>query len=178
MYVHPCCHPISTPQASHDPAVGLYTPSSTLLPLLPMLCSVQSHQPPGEQNCTPPTSNSALTSSGTPHQNPSGTLFRPLPDTYHSLYHINKPPPRPHALRVEPAVLVIFPCLSPTTMTSVPTIPQPHSPRACVPDTVLRALYTLPHLTLTTTLGIIHYEQHTIPALGSVHYFIYIQMRE
>lgn len=178
MYVHPCCHPISTPQASHDPAVGLYTPSSTLLPPLPMLCSVQSHQPPGEQNCTPPTSNSALTSSGTPHQNPSGTLFRPLPDTYHSLYHINKPPPRPHALRVEPAVLVIFPCLSPTTMTSVPTIPQPHSPRACVPDTVLRALYTLPHLTLTTTLGIIHYEQHTIPALGSVHYFIYIQMRE
>lgn len=34
--------------------------------------------------------------------------LRPLPDTYHSLCHMNQPRHTPHALGVEPAALVIF----------------------------------------------------------------------
>ena len=81
------------------------------------------------------------------------------------MYNINTPLPTPHALRVKPGVLVIS--------TITPTIPVSPT-KVC--DTVLRALHTLTHLILTTTQGIIHYEQHIISALGTGYYFIYIQM--
>lgn len=148
---------MSTPVITHlytraspePPARGLWyfkhSPSSTAN----AGPSAQSRHPPvAGQKYTPSRSNWAFTSSRTPRQNPSGTLFRPSLDTYHSLYNINKPLPTPHALRVEPGVLVISPI--------TPTIPVSPS-KVSVPDTVLRALHSLTHLTLTTTQGTIMY---------------------
>lgn len=166
--VHLCHGPAQLQGPSETPLWDcMFTRScSSLLPLLlplfrrPSLSSLQ--------NCTPPRSNSAFTSSRT-HQNPSGTLLRPVPNTYHSLYHINKPLPAPHALRVEPATVVISLSLSPT-MTSTPTPPQSHSLRACMPDTVVGTSYTLAHFTLTATLGTMYDGPPITPTLWRVYY--------
>lgn len=134
---------LNTRASQESPARGLqyfkHSPSSTAN----AGPSAQSHHPlVAGQKHIPSRSNWAFTSSGT-HQNPSGTLFGPSLDTYHSLYNINKPLPTPHALRVKPGVLVIS--------TITPTIPVSPT-KVC--DTVLRALHTLTHLILTTTQGI------------------------